>query len=78
MGNHEWCEICETADFHHGQPCDPKNVAAVKAERERRTDIKSKAVDRLRILAEDLKKQGWPAVVDENGHLVIHWYNTNV
>lgn len=51
MGNHEYCPECEQNDFHHGRPCDPKDLAEI-AQRKAMSEAKGTGRD-LRSLAQD-------------------------
>jgi hypothetical protein len=58
MGNHEFCAQCEENDFHYGEPCDPKRVAAVqKKEQEEKARLGRQIQEATKLMAK-LKVMG--------------------
>jgi hypothetical protein len=64
MGNHEWCEECQSSSFHYGKPCDPVKVARVKAARDEHARLEARANEAAVKLVESLRGLGLEAQFD--------------
>ena len=71
MGNHEWCEDCETSSFHHGQPCDPAKKAAVDKRKQIEEEQYTENTAIRDIIFKYLELCGVYSYVGLNGSLVI-------
>jgi len=74
MGNHEWCEHCETSDFHYGYPCDPERLRVIKERKDAYKIQADKAKIELAKLTRSLEKKKIKCTHNEHGDLVIEWY----
>ena len=75
MGNHEFCEDCGESDFHLHRPCDPKKVAARKAEAKKQGEEQQQCIGKMKL---ELEKAGIKYRLDRYGNAIVSYSDFKV